>query len=230
MSRLGPRPLAALLALVLTGLTISGAGLLVAWGLERGLEVPLGEHLPGGGEWWRVVTSSALAGVLGALILARPIVARPRRATGASLAAALVVGVVGFTAVEGGVTIIEFSPDRFEARTRRYHAIPCLWWRITPERTTYHLQDVSSYLEEQGLLAPTSREEARWFFVRGYRWDVRGWRGGGVVSLARDLRGSVAWSRANPDAAASLWPRVIRAAKANDPSQAASLISSRGMP
>lgn len=230
MSRLGPRPLAALLALVLTGAAIAGAGLLVAWGLERLLLVPLGEDLPGGGEWWRVVTSCALAAVLGALILARPIVARPRRAAAVALAAALLVGVAGFTAVEGDVTIIEFSPDRFEARTRRYHAIPCVWWRVTPERTTYHLQDVSAYLEEQGLLAPTSREEARWFFVRGYRWDVRGWRGGGVVSLARDLRGSVAWSRANPDAAAALWPRVIRAAKEGDPSQASWLLSSRGAP
>jgi hypothetical protein len=228
MSRLGPRPLAALLALVLTGAAIAGAGLLVAWGLERGLQVRLGEHLPGGGEWWRVVTSCALAGVLASLLLARPIVARARRAAGASLAVALVVGVGGFTASAGEVTIVEFSPDRFEARTRTYHAIPFVWWRATPERTTYHLQEARAYLVEHGLLAPTSREEARWFFSRGYRYDVRGWHNT-ARSLERELHPRcVAWSRRHPYAAGLMWPEVVRAAQAGDLSRAASVLRCGG--
>lgn len=176
MNRLGGRPLFALFALLATGVAAAGAGLLVAWSVERGLDVPLGDHLPGGGRW-RVVTSCALGGVLMSMILFRSVVARPRRAAATALAASLAVGLTGFTAVAGDVTIVELSPDRFEARMRTYHAIPCVGWRITPERTTYQLQEVGAYLEEEGFLAPTSREEARWSLSRRYQYDIRGAHG-----------------------------------------------------
>jgi hypothetical protein len=230
MSRLGRRPFSALVALLLTAVTAAGTGLLAAWCLERALGVPLGDQLPGGGPW-RVTTSCALLGVLVAGILVKPVTARPRTTAAAMLVLAFVVGVAGFTATCGEVSIIQFSPDRFETRTRTYHAIPIVGWRVTPEETTYQLREVGAYLEEQGLLARTSHDEARWVASRQYRWDVRGAHGS-ARTLERELRNPslLAWSRANRSVACLVWTEAIRAARSGDCVRAADVLHWHGEP
>ena len=129
----------------------------------------------------------------------------------------------------GEVHESQFSPQTFGHRRVVYYEFPLLELRLTAGDAEEWSTPLADYLRAEGFLEPPPAF-TDWVMIKGFKWGVKGWHSS-AKSLCTSLRcyqGEdeqwIAWSKAHPELAKEVWPRVVSAVQDYDFSQASEVL------